>query len=467
MKSGRAASPVWMECSGCGHRATWQGTHPFACPAAKPDDDIDHVLVRHIDTKRSSFPRAPVGNPYLDFAPLMSAWHRAQAAGMSEEDFRIGVQRLDDAVAGIDGHGFGMTPFSSVPELAQAVAPGIDLWAKDETDNVSGSHKSRHLMGVLVHLWLAEELGLVDKGQPRRPLAIASCGNAALAAAVLARAARWPLLVFVPEDADMAVLTRLHSLSAEVETCPRDGLPGDPCYRAFQTALGHGALPFSVQGSDNGLAVEGGLTLGYELAHQIRSGPRRLDALVVQVGGGALASACLHALRDAVAWGVIPEMPRLYTVQTRSAWPLRRAFDRVVERVAAGEVPPADARERADWLRQRPPNVLDGALRYAATHRKEFMWPWEQVPHSVAHGILDDETYDWWALVDGMIRTGGRPLTVDESTLTTAHGAVQTHAGVQASATGTSGVAGVMQLHREGGLRPGEVVGVLLTGCER
>jgi hypothetical protein len=33
-------------------------------------------------------------------------------------------------------------------------------------------------------------------------LAIASCGNAALAAAVVARAGGWPLTVFVPPDAD-------------------------------------------------------------------------------------------------------------------------------------------------------------------------------------------------------------------------------------------------------------------------
>jgi hypothetical protein len=28
----------------------------------------------------------------------------------------------------------------------------------------------------------------------------------------------------------------------------------------------------------------------------------------------------------------------------------------------------------------------------------------------VATGILDDETYDWRAVVEGMLTTGGRPL---------------------------------------------------------
>jgi len=35
-------------------------------------------------------------------------------------------------------------------------------------------------------------------------------------------------------------------------------------------------------------------------------------------------------------------------------------------------------------------------LERATKHRSEFMRPWETMPQSVAHGILDDETYDWW-----------------------------------------------------------------------
>jgi threonine synthase len=85
----------------------------------------------------------------------------------------------------------------------------------------------------------------------------------------------------------------------------------------------------------------------------------------------------------------------------------------------------------------------------------------------VAHGILDDETYDWWALVDGMIRTGGLAVVVDEPTLVEARESVRRTLKVDATATGTAGVAGVMQLHRSGALRGGEIVAALLTGRER
>ena len=53
------------------------------------------------------------------------------------------------------------------------------------------------------------------------------------------------------------------------------------------------------------------------------------DRLVVQVGGGALASACVHALGEGVELGALAARPRIDTVQTEGAWPLRRAFDAV------------------------------------------------------------------------------------------------------------------------------------------
>lgn len=463
--------PVWIECSGCGHRVPLSELHPFGCPAARAGDDVDHVLVRHLDHQALQFPATIDGNPYVVLRELMSHAHRARALGVSEVELQAVVEGLDAAVAAVDGRGFLPTPLRAMPELAARLgAPVVHLLAKDETGNVSGSHKARHLMGVMIHLRLSEVAGLHAPAAPRRRLAIASCGNAALAAAVVARAARWPLEVFVPPDADAVVLERLQRLDAHVTSCPRDGEPGDPCYRAFRAALARGALPFGVQGSDNGSAVEGGLTLGHELAHQLRCGPGRVDVLVVQVGGGALGSACLHALRDAVAMGVLPALPRLCTVQTRGAWPLRRAYERVVQLVAArvGQAPPSEPRVRADWLRHAvPAPVVDEVLRHAATHRSEFMWPWETTPRSVAHGILDDETYDWWALVDGMIRSGGFPLVVDEPTLVEAREAVRRTMKVDATATGTAGIAGVMQLHRSGALRGGEVVAALLTGRER
>ncbi|NBO32930.1 MAG: pyridoxal-phosphate dependent enzyme, partial [Actinobacteria bacterium] len=142
------------------------------------------------------------------------------------------------------------------------------VWVKDETHNVAGSQKSRHLFTELLHLVAAERLGLAPWSsadsptsaapasrppQNRPPLAIASCGNAAFAASTLARAVAWPIQVFVPEHADAALVARLRGLGADVVHCARrdDDQPGDPCVHRFREAVRDGAIPFGVQGPEN------------------------------------------------------------------------------------------------------------------------------------------------------------------------------------------------------------------------
>jgi threonine synthase len=246
--------------------------------------------------------------------------------------------------------------------------------------------------------------------------------------------------VFVPVDADPLVLERLEELGALVTACPRTpGVPGDPTVLRLQQALAEGALPFTCQGNLNGLAVEGGETLAFEIV----SAGEPIDRLIVQVGGGALASACSHGFRDAHALGACDPRPRLDTVQTEAAWPLKRAFDAVLAHAAPG------------------------ALLYASHHRSEFMWPWEQEPHSVAHGILDDETYDWLAVVDAMLTTGGTALVVGESTLERANALAREATGIAVDPTGSSGLAGLLALREAGDVGDEERVALLFTGVSR
>jgi len=74
----------------------------------------------------------------------------------------------------------------SRPGAGRSLDTRSSIWVKDETDNVAGSHKARHMFGLLVHLEVVRRLGMTERPLP--PLAIASCGNAALAAAVVAAA---------------------------------------------------------------------------------------------------------------------------------------------------------------------------------------------------------------------------------------------------------------------------------------
>ncbi len=230
------------------------------------------------------------------------------------------------------------------------------------------------------------------------------------------------------------MLERLEELGALITVCERQpGVAGDPTVEALMRALDEGALPFTCQGNLNGLAVEGGYTLGWELA----AAGVGLDRVLVQVGGGALASAVAAGLREGGA------TPRLDTVQTEGAWPLRRAHDAVVGRGGASP------------------------LEYATHHRHEFMWPWEQEPHSVAHGILDDETYDWVAVVEQMLATGGAPVVVGEQALVEANALGREATGIAADATGTAGLAGLVAQRESDQIGDDERVAVLFTGIDR
>jgi len=363
-----------MICSGCGWRMTADELYPFRCPNAGTDD-VDHVLVRHIDDRD------------IDDDPDPFIRYRRRMLIVQPRQYVDVVRRLEDRIENVDGRRFTITPFTQ----------RHGFWVKDETNNVAGSHKARHLMGVLI--WL--ELHGIDA-----PLAIASCGNAAYAASILARATNRRLDVYVPADAET------DRIEANIIRCERrSGERGDPAYLRFREAVARGALPFTCQGNENGLVIEGGSTLGWEMQEQNPN----IERLFIQVGGGALASAVIAAFPG----------PRIHAVQTKAS-PLARAWELVKQH----------------------------GIDYAIEHRSQFMWPWETTPASVAHGILDDETYDWVAVIRGMIASGGWPVTVSEEQLIEANRI----AGPGVSATGSAGLAGALTMPSD------EVTAVLFTG---
>ncbi len=468
------ALPSTVVCAGCGAVAPADDPFPFRCPNA--GGDTDHVMTVALDPRRLEFPREDDPNPFVRYRTLLHPYHVGMAGGLTDAAYVGLVRTLDAAVARVGGHGCVATPFACSRVLRDRLRMETgSVWVKDETGNVSGSHKARHLMGLLIYLEIVERLGRVRETEARPELAIASCGNAALAAAVVARAGGRALRVFVPTTADPKVMARLEQLGAEVVRCPRQpDVAGDPSYSRLRQAVRGGALPFTCQGPDNGLAIEGGKTLGYEMVTDLIRARGSLDRVFVQVGGGALASATIQALQDAVRLGALPRLPHLHAVQTQAVHPLKRAYDAVARRMlrrlgptTAAAAPTGD-QARADLIAAHASS--DGVaeeLRYAATHRSEFMRPWEREPRSIATGILDDETYDWLAVVGGMIASGGYPVVVSEQLLAEANDVARDATGINVDATGSAGLAGLLQLRDEGAVGPDEHVAVLFTGVQR
>lgn len=405
METKTRGTVIGYRCATCGTEVPIDTVNPFRCPAA---GDSHHALHPVIGTDIPELIDDP--NPFVRYGRSLAWWAFAQAHGMSDEQCIALTREVAD--------GFFITPCASNELLSAKL--GADVWVKNETGQLGGSHKARHLVTILLHLRAAEELGLADKDN-RRPLAIASCGNAAIAASTLAKTAGWPIQVYVP-DIEGSVIDTLAALGAEINKCPRrEGEAGDPAVLRFREAVAGGAIPFSVQGPENGLCLDGGRTIGWEMRDALPAPAR----VLIQVGGGAFA-ACM-------GWGLGP-IYQLDTVQTEGGAPLNRAWE-----LSQG-VPASELGKR--W--------------------GEFMTPWDN-PRSLADGILDDETYDWQADFDVMRTSAGRPIVVEESIVEQAWELAK-ETGINVSPTGSAGLAGLMA---PGALQEGERVAIVFSGVFR
>lgn len=425
-----------LRCASCGTVVPVATPLSWRCPNAV-DGDRHHVLLIESDDAGGDFVPDKSDNPFVAFRRML-AWDAfAASTGMADDDRRSFIERTDDLVASVAGTGFRFTPVARESSLSDELGFGAvgGVWVKDETHNVAGSHKARHLFTELLHLLLAESRGLVPWTPAARPeLAIASCGNAAIAASTLAAAVRWPIRVFVPQSADGVVVEALTSLGATIERCPRrdDDPPGDPCVLRFRERVAVGAVPFGVQGTENAWCLDGGRVIGWEFLHQL--GRDALTHLVVQVGGGAFAAGIGEALMLAGS------TTSLVAVQTAGCAPLERAW-----RMAASTGGTANAGSR--W--------------------SKCMWPWESEPTSLADGILDDETYDWVAVCNAMSATRGFPVVAPESDVVAAYAMAHRCTTIDVSPTGSAGLAGLITMRSTDAIAGDARVGIVFSGIRR
>jgi threonine synthase len=396
------------------------------------------------------------------------------------------------------------TPLLRSPELASALGHAGQVWIKDETGAITGSHKIRHLLATMFYL---EGLRHARGTDEKPPLAISSCGNAALAAAAAARAGGYTLRTFVPDNVHPLVEDMLRQRGAIVhKQCRMPGAPpGDPCYLAFRQAIERGHIPFSCSGADNWTNIEGGQTLGLELVLQCRAWNARLDHVIVQAGGGALGRSLVRALTMMQRAGMLSAMPRVHICQTEAGFPFVRAYLLALREVAAdaglpfdldiptpGSLSGPDARtgyaaRRNKALRDfesRGQDQIGAVAAYLSEHFKsqsvrdwtgnlprrkhDFMWPWDGIaPASLADGILDDETYDWYELLLGVLRSGGQAVIATEADIVRAKDLADQHTTIPVSATGAAGLAGLLALRRHGAIAASTNVGLLFTGLAR
>jgi threonine synthase len=481
-----------LHCPSCSHPYPLQAGI-FSCPDRRPGEE--HILRRGIDS--GSRLADDIRRCWVEGSPRTFERLRQLISGcnlLGHDRYRRLLDRITEQLIRFEERDFEVTPLTAEPALASVLNRTGSLRVKNETGNVTGSHKGRHLMATLLYLEALRELrGETDK----KILAIYSCGNAALGAAAVARAGGYELHAFVPEDVDPRVAAMLAERGTLVEKISRAGTgEGDPCYLAFKKALDqNGWLPFACAGNDNWSNIEGGTPLGWEMLMQLADRSERIDSVVIQVGGGALARSVAQAFEEAHQLGFIDALPRIHVCQPEGGFPFVRtyllalaeiarrsghAFDlnydrnadphEQIAKTAAFTATRSDQIQVAAAFAKRSFDtpVVQSVLNKMAGSASHFMWPWDGAPpHSLAHGILDDVTYDWYFLLRAVLRSGGQAEILSEGTIRDAYEKTQLHTGIPVCPTGAAGLAGLIQLQASGAITPGESVGLLFTGFDR
>ena len=455
-----AAVETGLACAGCG--ALGPAHHPFRRAARAAGRATTSTTSWPAASTSTGSIRRPTRTPTRSSAtarcstpttwPARPGWRDAGYVGL--------VRELDDAVAAVDGHGFRVTPLVRAPGLGARRGPGRARAALGQGRDRQRGRLAQGAPPVRASCWSCGSPRPSPAATPARPLAIASCGNAALAAAVVARAAERELRGVRARPAPTPPCsTGCAALGAVVSVCPRR--PGErraiPAYLRLQEAVADGAMPVHLPGPGQRPRHRGRRDAGL--------GDRRRAA------GRAAATSTGSSCRSAAGRSAVRHRARVR----------RRGRLGALDRVPAPRHGPDPRRLAARpgvraraW---RTSGVVAGTRRWirAVASATRSGTRGERVaratcgrgrpsPSSVAHGILDDETYDWLAVVRAMLVTGGRRGRRGRGDLLEANALAREATGIDADETGTAGVAGLLALARDGLVRPDESVAVVLTG---
>lgn len=188
------------------------------------------------------------------------------------------------------------------PQLRSAIAPGTRVALKLELFQHAGSFKARAAVFNLLSL---------SPEQRARGATAVSAGNHAIAVAYAASVLGVDAKVVMQSSANPARVARARALGAEVLI----GGDGPACFALADRIVSEEGRsfihPFEGKGTTTGAA-----TLGLEMAAQM--GP--LDAVIVPIGGGGLASGVASAMKT-----LNPQL-RIYGVEPEGADSMSRSL---------------------------------------------------------------------------------------------------------------------------------------------
>ncbi|MES2529999.1 MAG: threonine/serine dehydratase [Pseudomonadota bacterium] len=178
-----------------------------------------------------------------------------------------------------------------------------DIWMKLELFQHTGSFKARGALNVARQL---------TPEQRERGITAVSAGNHAIAAAFAARKVGVSAKIVVQATANPARVALARAYGAELLTAP-DGAAGFAMVEALMRDEGRTFIhPFEGMSTSLGTA-----TIGLEFVEQVPD----LDAVIVAVGGGGLASGVATAIRK------LQPKTRVFGVEPETADVMRRSFE--------------------------------------------------------------------------------------------------------------------------------------------
>ena len=228
------------------------------------------------------------------------------------------------------------------------------MWVKDETGNVAGSHKAPPPRARSCCTCVAAEalgLGRSRSGRPpaghrlvrqrRDRRGDAGRSGRRGRSRCSSRRGPTPAVLGLPRRRWAPTVTRARG-------APTTRRATRPCCGSARPSTA-GPCRSGVQGPENALCLDGGRTIGWEMADRRRSTAIVLDRVVVQVGGGALA-ACVGA--GVSAAGAVRPRRR---AGARAARRWRRAWDRRAGRRRPSGAPLGRADDAVGRSRTRRP----------------------------------------------------------------------------------------------------------------
>lgn len=159
-------------------------------------------------------------------------------------------------------------------------ATGVEVWAKLENQQRTGSFKLRGATAKL--------MSLADQELPRG-VVTASTGNHGAAVATAAASLGTTATVFVSDEADADKVDKIRQLGATISVAPGDPVNAE---RAARRSAADRGLTY-VSPYNDPVVVAGQGTIGVELLRQLPG----LSSVVVAVGGGGLISGIAATLK--------------------------------------------------------------------------------------------------------------------------------------------------------------------------